>query len=94
MTELLKNGRSTVRPAPEPLPIGGLHQAMLALARGPVGIEGAYQCVTDQQELDVAPPSEVIIALYHLRLRACAIIEVLTYGRHSSEPSIWPWLSD
>jgi hypothetical protein len=67
---------------------------MLALARGPVGIEGAYQCVTDQQELDVAPLSEVIIALYHLRLQACAIIEVLTYGRHSSEPSIWPWVSD
>ena len=67
---------------------------MLALARGLVGIEGAYQCVTDQQELDVAPLSEVIIALYHLRLQACAIIEVLTYGQHSSEPSIWPWLSD
>jgi hypothetical protein len=57
-----------------------VHQALLILATGPAGIDGAYRCVTGQQELGTQV-TDAIRARNPDRLHACAAVEALVHAQ-------------
>ena len=61
-------------------PTIAVHQAVLALAAGPAGINGAYLCLDDLRELD-ALLTKALLALDPGRLEACAVVEAIAHRR-------------
>ena len=72
-----------------PNPQIAVHQALLTIARGPGGVQGAYECLVNEQALKLIA-NEAVAARDVAQIDACAAIEAFVY-RHAL--TYWLYMS-